>query len=484
MLDLACTDALWKRKNECGLDGVSCRPFANSSFAFRCPANCAGVMVLNPRPVGALDVVYRPWVIGDGLYRGDSFICGSAIHAGVVSGSSGGCGRIERAGRRDNFPSSARSGIVSIPFDSYFPLSFAVSADPLLPAAGQDFRLGLLAVSVSFTTIFSLLAWSPAWQFFTIFTVIFAHVGLVSDPPDKSSPDSPLLPDRASKFFERFLPAVFCAVVLYWTCVKQALSGLRAQLDKTVLWLGGFWYGAMSNYTFGWLPIQRLTAHDLEQQPGAKAALAVILLVLAAIVAQQVYCFWLEGRLRRYLALYGVFVAAILLALSMPGLQLRLHHYVIGLLLLPGTSMQTRPSLLYQGILLGLFVNGIARWGFDSILQTPQALREDAGFESLRPVPSHPLISTSAEGSSISFVWQLANSAGFDGVSALVNDVERSRAFFADNGGRTNLTFSWTRPAGLLVVEYFRFAYVKAGVTLDYTSAGTWFSNRTWSMAS
>ena len=54
----------------------------------------------------------------------------------------------------------------------------------------------------------------------------------------------------------------------------------------------------------------------------------------------------------------------------LPNLQLRVHHYIIALALMPGTAWPTRLSAIYQGLLLGLFLNGIAAFGFDSILQT------------------------------------------------------------------------------------------------------------------
>ncbi|KND87645.1 Uncharacterized protein TOPH_07721 [Tolypocladium ophioglossoides CBS 100239] len=481
VVNLDCVDALWSRKNGCGLDGIDCQPFrasANASLAFRCPARCASVQVLNPRPVGPQEVSYRPLVVGgDGYYRGDSFVCGAAIHAGLVGDGAGGCGRLERVGQRDAFASSMSNGIESIAFDSYFPLAFTVSADPTIRCS-PDLRIPLLYISLLFTALFSAFTASPRLQFFVVFAAIFAHVSLVSDPPDASFHNTSVLPDHVSRFAERLLPAAFCAVVLYRTCVVKALRGLEAQLEKTVFWLGGFWFGALSNYTFDWIPIQRLTAHDLEQQPGAKVALAAILLVLCLIVAQQIYGFWLEGRLLRYLALYGLFLGGIAICLVVPGLDFRLHHYVLALLLLPGTGMQTRSSLLYQGLLLGLFVNGIARWGFDSILQTPAALRGDGSLESMIPSVEPPLISSAANGSStISFSLPVA--AGIDGISVLVNDVERYRQFFMAEAARN---FTWARPAELALPEYLRFAYMKDGMALDYTKAGTWFANGSWNM--
>lgn len=278
-------------------------------------------------------------------------------------------------------------------------------------------------------------------------------------------------------FAKRLLPAMFVAVVIYSTVIKRTLSGLTAQFEKALFWLGGFWIGALSNYTFDWIPISRLTAHDLDQQPGAKLALAIIILVLAVIIVGQVYYFWLEGRLLRYLGLYGLFVISIVICLIIPDVNLRIHHYILAILLLPGTSLQTRPSLLYQGILLGLFVNGIARWDFDSILQTSAALRDDAKFDSAVPKILKAVIEPGAEVVVATFLYD-AHPIGVDGISVLVNDVERDRAFY-DNGP-DGASFEWSRPVDSKVNEYFRWAYIRDGRTLDYSRPMTWFGNGTW----
>jgi hypothetical protein len=301
VVNLDCVDTLWKRKNECGIDGINCRPFSNQSFTFRCPAKCGDVQLLNPHVVGPLEVNYRPLVIGTGRYRGDSFLCGSAIHAGIVNDRKGGGGRINLLGNHDNYASTKHHGIESISFDSYFPLAFSVTfADDL--TASSDPRSALLSVSLLVTAVVAILSTSPK-IFFVIFTVIFAHVSLVSDPPSSSYHNITVLPDHVSMFAKRLLPAMFVTVVVYSTTIKRTLNGLTAYVEKALFWLGGFWIGALSNYTFDWIPISRLTAHDLEQQPGAKLALAMIILILAVIIVGQVYYFWLEGRLLRYLGL-------------------------------------------------------------------------------------------------------------------------------------------------------------------------------------
>ncbi|KAF2877535.1 LCCL domain-containing protein [Massariosphaeria phaeospora] len=481
VVNLDCTDTVWRPRNDCGIDGINCRPFSNTSFGFRCPANCAAVQVLNPRAVGPLDIVYQPFVVGGDVYRGDSFICGSAIHAGVVSNGRGGCGQVSLAGENVNFLSSRKHGIESIPFDSYFPLSFSFSTESAFRCS-NDPRQTLLIVSLFFTTVLSIFSTSTL-QFFPIFALIFVHVSFASDPPTASYRNVSVIPDHISMFVKRFLPACFCAVILYMVAIKRTLSDLTAQFEKTILWLGGFWFGALSNYTFDWIPISRLTAHDLEQQPGAKIALAIIIIILVAIVAGQAYSFWFEGRLIRYLALYGLFIFSILFSLLIPGVSLRIHHYVLALLLLPGTSMQTRPSLIYQGILLGLFVNGIARWDFDSILQTSNDLRADGKFDSVIPTIAAPAISFSTEDLIATFQWDTPP-GGVDGISVLVNDVERDRAFWADGVDGLLTDFQWRRPIGMELREYLRFAYVRESRTLDYTKPGTLFANGTWTMDS
>ncbi|KAL3425483.1 LCCL domain-containing protein [Phlyctema vagabunda] len=466
---LGCTDTLWQPQNTCGLNGLDCRPFDNATFAFRCPADCASTKVWNPRTVGAQDLIYRPFVIGSGVYRGDSFLCSSAIHGGLVTDEAGGCGIVARMGEYSNFTAVQRNGIESAAFDSYFPLTFTFLD---VSCKTSDGRWALLLVSFAFTTLLSLFTTSPAVLFFSTFTGVFAHVGLVSDPPEIMD-----LAELISNLVGKFLPAAFCVFVVYLYCVR--LEGLRAQVEKTVLWLGGCWFGALSNYTLDWIPISRLTAHDIRTQPGAKVALAIIVLLLVCILFQQIYYFRREGRLRRYLSFYAFLVTVIALLVTFSSLKLRLHHYFFSLLLLPGTSLQTRPSLLYQGLLVGLFINGIARWGFDPVLQSDSVLRGDGRYGSLLPAVPTPSISPPTN---ITFDFRFPTpmpdfmGEQFNGVSVLVNDVERFRAYVDDIPDHR--VFAWHRNS--TAKEYFRFAYLQGEQAFDYTHASIWLGNGTW----
>ncbi|KAI6782892.1 LCCL domain-containing protein [Emericellopsis cladophorae] len=475
---IGCGVTYWGAGNSCGVDGNNCRPFNASGFPFRCAGNCESYHVLNPRAVGDQEVIYQPFVVGgNGTYRGDSFICGAAIHAGIVSNADGGCGVVQLVGEQAEFPSVSANGIDSVGFDSYFPLAYRFVPD--LQCSARDMRWALLGISATFTGLLSLFTASPALFFFGNFIGIFWTVGTALDtPPHKSNAG------LFSKILGKFLPAMFVAWVMYDKMgVRRTLKGLRAQSEKTILWLGPCWVGAMDNYTLSFIPIQRLNAHDLQQQPGAKAALAIIILVLLCVVVSQVWFFRKEGRLLKYLKLYALFIAGIVIALTLPGLDLRIHHYILALLLLPGTSMQTRPSLVYQGLLIGLFINGIARWNFDAVLQTPGELRGDAQLGTELPVintPSIALANSTDMSSNITFIWEApSKQKSFDGISILVNDVERFRSYFQDQVGRED-EFIWSREKDLDMPEYFRFAYMDGSHSGDYTKAGIWTAEGEW----
>ncbi|KAK3377805.1 hypothetical protein B0H63DRAFT_478019 [Podospora didyma] len=478
-VQIGCGNTYWSSGNGCGLDGNDCRPFSGGGFAFKCPASCSTYKVLNPHAVGNQEVIYQSLVIGgpsdnsNAVYRGDSFICGAAIHAGVITDTEGGCGVVRLIGLQSDFNSSTRNGILSVGFDSYFPLSFAF--DSGVQCVSRDTRWPLLTVSVVFSTVLSLFTTSPSLFFFSIFTGLYWTVGLATDPPGYST-----IAGLFSRELGNYLPAMSAAWVMYDKMgVRRQLKGLTAQIEKSVLWLGGCWVGALTNYTLDFIPIQRLTPHDLDQQPGARAALAIIIIVLIVIAVSQVWFFRQEGRLLRILKLYGLFVAGIIICVVLPGLRLRIHHYILALLLLPGTSMQTRPSLLYQGILIGLFINGIARWGWDPVLQTSAALQGDAQAGSPLPSILAPVISLGQNLSTITFRWGKTPGPEFDGISVLVNDVERFRTYFDDVFG-TSPNFTWTREAGVVDNEYFRFAWMQGSSSEDYTKAGTWNEKGEW----
>ncbi|KAM3418063.1 hypothetical protein BST61_g6268 [Cercospora zeina] len=526
---LSCAARYWADDNRCGLNGNLCRPFSNASLAFRCPADCHKVLTQG-HAVGDQMVRFKPLVIGgpmeeqtgfedeivdNAIYRGDGFICASAVHAGFIRDIEGGCGVLTLTGEQSAFPSLKRHSIQSTGFSSYFPHTFGFLSGTRTQC--KDLRWPALAPTLIFTILVSLFTTDPAVHFWSIFVALFFHVALVSDPPANTTYYGLL-----SIAFGRFLPACFCAYVTYRFTSKRSLTGLTAQVEKTILWLGPAWVGSLNNYTFDRIPIQRLTPHDLKAQPGAVPALITIVLVIFFIALGQAWAFRVEGRMPRYLAIYGSMVVALLILLAIPGLNLRIHHYILALLLLPGTSFQNRPSLIYQGLLLGLFINGVARWGFASIVELPAQLLKGTAQHSL--LPSISVLAIGARNITFNMgslpVFDKKLGITYDGVSVLVNDVERFRGFRDDSSywdgeglvGTGNYTWTWKRhhlgrnEPGMLPVaaspdevdsekvkleirstdkqkteaEFFRFAYMSGSRTADFTKAGIWTEDGTW----
>jgi hypothetical protein len=263
-------------------------------------------------------------------------------------------------------------------------------------------------------------------------------------------------------------------------------------MEKTIFYLGFCFIGALNNYTFAPLiPIERLTPHDLAQ-PGAPFALAIIITLILLIVTFQIHYIRVSGNMPRYLAIYAAISISLLILLALPGERLRIHHYILALVFLPGTAFRTRPSLIYQGLLLGLFINGVARWGFSSIIQTPSALGEsgsnrDGGGGSWWGAKS-PNVTATTTLTNITLNWgPLPRNTGVDGVSILINDVERWR-------GYTDEELYWHQDGVTLdrrpqqeegddvvtEAQFFRFAWMNGRDAGVYSKPGVWDWDGTW----
>ncbi len=428
--------------------------------------------------MGDQEIVYQQLVVGGAptesssssslLYRADSSICQAAIHAGVLTDSRGGPVVIRLLGEHIGFRAIDRNGVHSVGFDADFPKSFAFTSLGSTEVGAFDIRWPMLAFSVLATSLISIFTRSTAAFFAPIFAILYIHVSFVSDKPEL-----PTFAALLSVSAERFLPASFVAFVIYLFCVRPQLWDLTSHLDKTVLWLGAAWFGALENYTLDHIPIRRLTPSDLRSQPGAVLALTIIVVLIFSIAVGQIYYLRREGRLIRYIKVYACMAGFLVCAAVIPSVRLRIHHYILALLLLPGTAIQTRPSLLYQGLLVGLFINGVARWGFASVLQTDAALRDSDGRYG-SPLPNVAAVVT-PDASAIDFHWS-SPPESYHGVSVLVNDVERYR-WSTDMAG---LNYSWSSSHERRSRTYFRFAYVTGGHAVDYTRAGIWELDGTW----
>ncbi|KAJ5280118.1 hypothetical protein N7478_005490 [Penicillium angulare] len=477
-------EVLGNNATECGLNGDACQPFDDQSFAFRCPAGCAQATLLEPYAIGEHEYNYRPLVVGgkafrrdsasSGIYRGDSSICASALHAGMISDSKGGCAILRRQGARNKFESITQNDIESIEFMSYFPMSFMLTKQASSSGSSaaklvecSDIRWPLFTFTVVTTIIFSMTVTSAPVFYSLMYFIVWFQVAMASDPPTSG------YYNLVQTGLGRFLPGAFVGFAMYYFCVKYTLQNLDAHIDKTILWLGGCWVGALNTDTFDRLPLSRLTPHDIQQQPGALTALLSIIGFLVFVFFLQAHCYRRQGQLLSKLRLYGFFVLVIIILVAVPNMNLRIHHYILALLFLPGVTLQTRPSLLFQGILIGLFINGIARWGFDSILQTPASLLDGGKLGTPAPVINPPNV---LEINKLLFTFPDIPDH-VDGISVLVNDVQRFQEL-KPKGSSGVPDFTWERVKPN-TEEYFRFGYVHlnalGGVWYeDFSGPSTW----------
>jgi hypothetical protein len=287
----------------------------------------------------------------------------------MISNAKGGCFNIQMTGNFTNFIASTANGLASVGFPSVFPMSFQVSPNSDIKSC-SDLRTPALALNVIVTVLLTaVLRPKPIVLYWSLLSIGFWHITLFSDPRS--------LPPPLGTAFGDFLPALFVAYTFWRLAFRFVLPPLlaRAPLETAVLYLGPWWVGVLSNLTFDLIPVARLVPQDVGKQPGGVVALAIVGVILLVLVLNQVRVIRKTGWLPRYAAWYvcGGLVALVLALL--PGLQFRLHHYILAMALMPGTAWPTRLSAIYQGVLLGLFLNGIAAYGFDSVLQTKAEVR-------------------------------------------------------------------------------------------------------------
>ncbi|KZT41321.1 hypothetical protein SISSUDRAFT_1042898 [Sistotremastrum suecicum HHB10207 ss-3] len=474
---VTCTSTYWLPDAGCGLDGSQCEPFDNSTFEFRCPSGCSTTILQNPRAVGDQEPVFVPLIIGggdqntngsSGTYRGDSFICASAIHAGIISNSRGGCGTLSLVANFTDFVSSTAHGLTSTAFPSVFPLSFVFTPSSSLNHC-EDLRNDALAFNIIVTCIlFLLLSPPPIVAFWSLVCIGFWHVTFFSQPRENPPP--------ISDAFGTFLPALFVAYAFWrvaWRKVLPSFSNIP--LERAIWYLAPFWAGVEVNVITDKIPVDRLIASDIRERHGALAAVIIIALVLLVLVVNQVRVIRKTGLLPFYILCYVAAALTVLVFSQMPGLEFHLHHYFAAIALIPIAFLPTRLSAIYQAFLLGMFLNGVAAFDFASIFETHAEIVRDGAVGS-----ELPTFATNSTGwnSSLPLVNQTISWNPFpdddndwDSFSLMVDDVER----LASNA--LNYSLALLQPG---IPHFFRLAFSSDGVSGDYTRAAIVLANGSW----
>lgn len=398
---IGCTASAWADwpPDTCGVNGTGCAgDLATDAGVYRCLGGCSEVPLGNPRWVGGTEVNGVPLVIGGNedvyrsvqqlppivsgesadMCRADSWICPAAIHSGFVSRTFGGCVSLTPlaypAGSSD-FVGSYAHGVPSYSFLPTYPAAYSLSHS--FTSGCLDLHPVISTVNAVLLFIFTLLLRpSPPVLFSVLLILGFAQITLVSDPAN-------LAPDWGYIFGA--LPAVLLAG--YWfynVAFERTLSGTRHLPLEMALWQGGgYWIGIESSIIFARLPISRLGYGTLSA--AGAATLAVIIVLVALVAVLQAWSGRKYGLLQYYLVRYVLLtlnnfmterrryfwlLPICLILNAIPGYVFRLHHYLYSLAAMPVLSLPNRISLFLQAFILGLFLDGVGRWGWESILQT------------------------------------------------------------------------------------------------------------------
>ncbi|TFK30791.1 LCCL domain-containing protein [Coprinopsis marcescibilis] len=468
-----CVGTFWAANSQCGLDGQDCLPMNTSeTFDFRCPPGCQSGILQNPRTVGAEEVSFVPLLIGGGdpniTYRADSFICSAAIQAGVMTNEKGGCARLHLVPDFVDFTPRAANGLQSIGFPSIFPLAYRFTKESSFKQCSDLRNEGLALNALVTAAIFLLFSPRPIIAFWSLVCIGFWHIGLVSDPVGQAP--------SIERLFSLFLPALYIAYAFWRFAFRYTLPALlsAAPFETTILYLLSFWVGILNPSTLGKLPLTRLTAADIGARPGSLATFIILLLVVIACAINQLRIMRKTGWLFFYARWYAL-GGLVLLGLGLlPGLSLRLHHYIYPMFLFPGTAFPTRPSAIFQGLLLGLFLHGVARWGFAGIVQTVSSLRADAVSGSGIPtfLTNSLTYNTTIPLANQTVSWAPIPANDFwTGFSFLIDDVERYA------GDALNFSLAALDPD---LPHFFRIAYKSDSGVGDYTKGATLWPNGTW----
>ena len=483
VISLTCeqSDMFWKGKNAaCGLNAENCPSLDTKEDIFiRCPALCdRGSWLYSLRAIGDQVVKYRGYFVGGGEtagneerlshpYRADSFPCGAAVHSGIVSPFFGGCARISYSSGAQTYFKDTKGhyGVSdSIKFDTFFPYSFFFKGLSAKVTQCYDPRFPILLLNIFMGM--PIVFFGSGVTFFWIMSIVgYWTIAFATDPPVLVDPhDKETFFQLISVGLERFLPTAFVLHFLWVVSVKQTFGSLHdyvklrisedeergprgenssnySTVTRLILWYPFFWLGVLNNVTFDRLPVDRLTWHDLQVQPGALLTVLIVALVLVFCIIAQAYYVWLLGRFWKLILVYGVMFMSLILIANIPGLTLRIHHYIFGLMFIPGCATRGRTAYAFQGILLGFFLSGVSRWGYASIAETDISLLRGEPIGKLKPPEIFSVNAGVVYWNEPSFPDDSDMPSrlleDYSDISVLINDIERYRG---KNIGSLNIT--------------------------------------------
>lgn len=224
--------------------------------------------------------------------------------------------------------------------------------------------MGVNAVCLLILTLFLR---PPSSLLFTILLVLgYFQITLFSDVPH--------FPPDWQSLFGGLIPVLITGYWIWKQAFVITLLHFRDAPFTLALWQGaGYWVGVESSTVFARFPISRLGYDTLT--PSGLLALVIIVVLIHVVVGYQALAMRKQGLLRYYLVRYLPFLPILLILSNIPSYTLRLHHYLLALLAIPVLSLPNRLSLVLQAFMLGLWLDGVGRWGWASFLEKTSSVR-------------------------------------------------------------------------------------------------------------
>lgn len=299
--------------------------------------------------------------------RADSWICASALHAGLISPTFGGCVTVTPLDFPDgssNFKGKkGANGLKSLSFLPHYPAAFRLAQAGTM---GQciEYHYPVMAYNLVLLFIFTAFFAPPPHVLAAVLFVLgFLQISIFSDPYSR--------PPNWTFIIGGVPQMLFAAYWCWNVSFRRTITGFTVAgmpLDMAIWQGAGFWIGIESSTLFAKIPISRLGYGKLP--PDGVIALIVIIIIVVTVVVIQLLAFRRMGYLRYYLKRYLPLVPILIILANLGhGYYLRLHHYMLCLIGIPVMSLPNRISLFGQAFLLGFFLDGIGRWGWASMIE-------------------------------------------------------------------------------------------------------------------
>ncbi|KAL3668003.1 hypothetical protein V7S43_006876 [Phytophthora oleae] len=310
-------------------------------------------------------------VFGSSPYRADSRICRAAAHAGVV-GLNGGCAFYRFAGAADAFYSSTANGVTTKEFLSWFPKTIEFKEGSSTYCS--DLSWWILVVGFIAVAGFGLLPRArPAVMFYLLVVWGFFYARLVGQPSSQ---------DYAGIIINSYgevMILLAASSLAYRTAASRTFREWKSRTLKRrfVMWTLCYvvpFHVMINMNLIGYLPWLNIDLGGYEEAHFNAGTYVVFTLVgiMAVVLAFQLFrSIYRGGKWKKYAAMYVAVVIAVLVSWALfPSTKFHFHHTMFGAFILPLTAFPTAAAAFSQSIALGCFIQGYARWGWHSYLDT------------------------------------------------------------------------------------------------------------------